>query len=141
MFTNFEGPLGLQVKPYKDPIGISGARGPELRVPKSPVPIYWKICILFRGELLYLQRFKIIYFLMGPWGPRAMIHMGPREHWEWLPSSMFLFMGKIKIRPQDSGGRLNIKLLSYQHRDPHLIFNMGIPIPGEDSLYIETGPR
>ena len=22
-----------------------------------------------------------------------------------------------------------------------LIFNMGIPIPGKDSLYIETGPR
>ena len=25
-------------------------------------------------------------------------------------------------------------------RDP-LIFNMGIPIPGKDGLYIETGPR
>ena len=22
----------------------------------------------------------------------------------------------------------------------HLIFNMGIPIPGKDGLYIETGP-
>ena len=47
------------------------------------------------------------------------------------------------------GGRLNIKMWSYQYRDPHnkdkmvdrLIFNMGIPIPGKDSLYIETGPR
>ena len=48
-----------------------------------------------------------------------------------------------------SGGRLNIKLSSYQYRDPHvddttvrhrLIFNMGIPISGKDCLYIETGP-
>ena len=45
--------------------------------------------------------------------------------------------------PQTAGGRLNIKKLSYQYRDPshdRLIFNMGIPIPGKDSLYIETGP-
>ena len=38
---------------------------------------------------------------------------------------------------------------SYQYKDPHvnirrsrnrLIFNMGMPIPGKDSLYIEKGP-
>ena len=42
------------------------------------------------------------------------------------------------------GGHLNIKMSSYQYRDPHcdrLIFNMGIHIPWKDSLYIETGPR
>ena len=41
------------------------------------------------------------------------------------------------------GGRLNIKMPPYQYRDTHikyLIFNMGIPIPGKDGLYIETGP-
>ena len=47
------------------------------------------------------------------------------------------------------GDRLNIKL-SYQYSDPHvkdktvrdrLIFNMGIPIPGKDGLYAETGLR
>ena len=47
--------------------------------------------------------------------------------------------------------KLNIKMSSYQYRDPHvkdktvsrdrLIFNMGIPIPGKDGLFIETGPR
>ena len=46
------------------------------------------------------------------------------------------------------GGHLNIKMSSYQYRDPmlkirrscdRLIFNMGIPIPGKDGLYIETG--
>ena len=45
--------------------------------------------------------------------------------------------------------RLSIKMLFYQYRDPHvkdktvvsLIFKMGIPIPGKDGLYIETGPR
>ena len=48
------------------------------------------------------------------------------------------------------GGRLNIKISSYQYRDPmlkirrscdRLIFNMGIPIPGKDGLYNETGSR
>ena len=34
------------------------------------------------------------------------------------------------------GGRLNIKMSFY-----HLIFNMGIPIPGKDGLYIETRPK
>ena len=39
------------------------------------------------------------------------------------------------------GVGLNIKISSYQYRDPHVIFNMGIPIPGKGSLCIETGPR
>ena len=51
---------------------------------------------------------------------------------------------------QASGSRLNIKMLSYQYRNPHvkirrsrdhIIFNMGIPIPGKDGLYTGTGPR
>ena len=32
------------------------------------------------------------------------------------------------------GDCLNIKMSSYQYRDPHLIFNMVIPIPGKDAL-------
>ena len=56
-----------------------------------------------------------------------------------------------------AGGRLNIKMSSYQYRDQHVkdktvsrpskrsrdrqIFNMGILIPGKDDLYIESGPR
>ena len=46
--------------------------------------------------------------------------------------------GILNKRP---GGRLNIKVSSYQIRRSHdrLIFNMGIPIPGQDGLYIETG--
>ena len=32
------------------------------------------------------------------------------------------------------GDCLNIKMSSYQYRDPHLIFNMGITIPGKDAL-------
>ena len=51
---------------------------------------------------------------------------------------------------EKTGGRLNIKMSSNQYRDPHvkirrshnrLIFNMGIPIPGKDGLYIETRLR
>ena len=37
----------------------------------------------------------------------------------------------------EPGGRLNINMSSYQDRD-RLIFNMGIFIAGNDSLYIET---
>ena len=51
---------------------------------------------------------------------------------------------------REPGGRLNINMSSCLYREPHvedkmdsdcLIFNMGIPIPRKDSLYIETGPR
>ena len=41
------------------------------------------------------------------------------------------------------GDRINIKMSSYQYRDPHVkdvIFNMEIPIPGKDGLYIQTSP-
>ena len=51
----------------------------------------------------------------------------------------------------DSVGRLNIKMLSHQYIGismfkikrsyDRLIFDMEIPIPGKDGLYIETGPR
>ena len=54
---------------------------------------------------------------------------------------------KVQWRRPSSGGSLYIKM-SYQYRDPHvkkqprdrLIFNMGILIPGEDGIHIETGP-
>ena len=32
-------------------------------------------------------------------------------------------------------------MLNIRRSHDRLIFNMGIPIPGKDSLYIETGPR
>ena len=43
---------------------------------------------------------------------------------------------------QDPGGRLNKKdgLTRYGNSHVKDIFNMGIPIPGKDGLYIETGP-
>ena len=52
-------------------------------------------------------------------------------------------------RDRITGGRLNMNISSYQYKDHHvkdmsrdrLIFNMGIPIPGKDGLYIETGAR
>ena len=45
------------------------------------------------------------------------------------------------------GDRLNIKMSSYEYRGPHVkhkmasrpYINNGIPIPGKDRLYIETG--
>ena len=68
------------------------------------------------------------------------------------------------LQRKGSGECLIIKMSSYQYRDPHvkdktvsrpsynphvkdktisrhLIFNMGIPIPGKDGLYIDVGPR
>ena len=32
-------------------------------------------------------------------------------------------------------------MLKIRRSHDRLIFNMGIPIPGKDGLYIETGPR
>ena len=68
-----------------------------------------------------------------------------------LPGPVWLnrIFAKIKICFHDlpwSGSRLNMKMLSYQYRDPrvkyktvyHLIVNMGIPIPRKDGIYIET---
>ena len=37
------------------------------------------------------------------WVLGTMIHMGATEHWDWVPSLMHLFMGNLKIRPQDEG--------------------------------------
>ena len=34
-----------------------------------------------------------------------------------------------------------ILMLKIRRPNGRLIFNMGIPIPGKDGLYIETGPR
>ena len=91
-------------------------------------------CWNFR--VLYSSFEITIYFVISPlWC------------WTWNISgkSRFVF---------SPGGHLNIKMSSYQYRDSHvkdktvpptvsdrLIFNMGIPIPGKDGLYIETGPR
>ena len=42
-----------------------------------------------------------------------------------------------------AGAILDLKM-SYQYMDPDVenktVFNMGIPIPGKDDLYIKTGP-
>ena len=49
----------------------------------------------------------------------------------------------------DTGARLNIKyclttigipMLKMRRSHDRLVFNMGIPIPRKDGLYIETGP-
>ena len=56
----------------------------------------------------------------------------------------------LNIFLEEPGGRLNIKMSSYQNRDPHVkdktvsrsyYLNMEISVPGKDGLYIETGPR
>ena len=47
-----------------------------------------------------MQRFEIIYFLMGPWDPQSLIHMGPRAL-GMGPIIDVSFMGKFKLRPQD----------------------------------------
>ena len=48
-----------------------------------------------------LQRFKIMYFLMGPEDPRAMILMGFRAL-RMGPLNP-LFVGNFKMTPQDAG--------------------------------------
>ena len=41
----------------------------------------WSYEISMGYLAMLLQRFKIIYFLMGPWDPQTMILMGPRALW------------------------------------------------------------
>ena len=43
------------------------------------------------------------------------------------------------IRELNTGGRLNIKMSSYQYRDPH-VEDKAVVIPRKDGLNIETGP-
>ena len=52
-------------------------------------------------ELHLIQRFKIIYFLMGH-GPQT---LWVPEHWEWVPSLMYLFIGNFMMRPHDAGSK------------------------------------
>ena len=61
---------------------------------------------------------------------------------------------KLLIRADNLWGSgswicVNVNMLSYKYMDPYvkdkmvsqlLIFNMGIPIPGKNGLYIKTGP-
>ena len=60
-----------------------------------------------------------------------------------------MFHPADKRRIKSPGDHLNIKMSSYQYRDPHVkgkavsqLFYLkhGNPIPGKDSLYIETWP-
>ena len=54
---------------------------------------------------------------------------------------------RIYSRHIRTGGHLNIKMPSYQYVKDKTVsptvlsLNMGIPIPGKDGLYIETGSR
>ena len=62
-----------------------------------------------------------------------------------LVDGLTLMLYQVAQKVSLPGDHLSIKMSSYQYRDPQvkdrLIFNIGIPIHGEDSLYIETGPR
>ena len=79
-----------------------------------------------------------------------LIALTPYSHWATI--SWNISQQNIANRADSSreGGHLNIKIPSYHCRDPHvkdktshdrLIFNLGIPIPGKDGLYIVTRPR
>ena len=48
--------------------------------------------------------------------------------------------GAVSIRKTVLPG-MAIPMLKIRRPNGRLIFNMGIPIPGKDGLYIETGPR
>ena len=48
-------------------------------------------------------------------------------------------LGAVSIKRCLTG--LGIPMLKIRRSGDRLIFNMGIPIPGKDSLYTETGPR
>ena len=55
---------------------------------------------------------------------------------QWI---MFKHQGAVSIRKTVLPG-MTIPMLKIRRPNGRLIFNMGIPIPGKDGLYIETGP-
>ena len=42
--------------------------------------------------------------------------------------------------PRAPGGRLNIKMPSYEYMDPRVIYNTGIAIPGKTVYIVRRGP-
>ena len=50
----------------------------------------------------------------GPWS------LWVPEHWEWVPSLMFLITGNFKMHHQDAGPRLNIKTVLSMYGDFHV---------------------
>ena len=79
------------------------------------------------------------------------IHIFPLESGQYytfpseIPSKQFLgfrfssHLGAVSIRKTVLPG-MAIPMLKIRRPNGRLIFNMGIPIPGKDGLYIETGP-
>ena len=103
-----------------------------------------QILLLFTGLIKKKNIGLIFHVMKNIFGKNAeLFHR--QFHLYWKPS----LWPCVAIWHQ-SGGRLNIKMLSYQYRilmlnirrsHDRLIFNMGIPIPGKGGLYIEMGPR
>ena len=111
--------------------GIPGACASRSFTYMARGPLWWKMCP-WNESLCQKIRSVKIYNDTG-------IH-----------SSSFHILTFSLCAARSPAGLLNIKLSSYPYRDPmlkirrshdRLIFNMRIPIPGKDSLYIETGPR
>ena len=71
--------------------------------------------------------------------------MHPWGLWIWLALTLTLLLslynklGAVSIRKTVLLG-MAIPMLKIRRPTGRLIFNMGIPIPGKDGLYIETGP-
>ena len=64
------------------------------------------------------------------------------SHLKWWTIIIFAKcpLGAVSIRKTVLPG-MAIPMLKIRRPNGRLIFNMGIPIPGKDGLYIETGPR
>ena len=58
----------------------------------------------------------------------------------WVLHVKLWHQGAVSIRKKVLPG-MAIPMLKIRCPNGRLIFNMGIPIPGKDGLYIETGPR
>ena len=73
-----------------------------------------------------------VHTLLGMW---LIIHAVIRvKLYNWKGSQ-----GAVSIRKTVLPG-MAIPMLKIRRPNGRLIFNMGIPIPGKDGLYIETGP-
>ena len=84
--------------------------------------LYW-ICDLFSSLFILIQKFCEHSSSFSKYSS----NQGPR------------ILGAVSIRKTVLPG-MAIPMLKIRRPNGHLIFNMGIPIPGKDGLYIETGP-
>ena len=103
-------------------------------------PFCSKVC---GGLTLWVAKFGKLVPLFKNWVVNTTLHkIIPKlwdPNWNSKPKISKFYLGVVSIRKTVLQG-MAIPMLKIRRPNGRLIFNMGIPIPGKDGLYIETGP-